>query len=252
MDSEWSGRDAADDATGALRDAPPALAPIDPNAPVSGHVVPPTVSHAPAPTAEDDWGVAHERVYPLLRPAGTNGPGVNDPPDPMRVGLHARAQPLVEPGPADLVVSYALGATGFDVLVNGDHLVSWRVSGTDLARAAMANLARWSSGAPFTDEVSGERRLLSSSTGDGNDAVRVLLGDVRAYLRNELAEGGARRVLIGLPERHMLLAGALRPDDADFVELFASFVAEQWEGADEALDRRVFELRGDDLVPFAP
>ncbi len=252
MESEWSGRDLADDATGALRDAPPALAPIDPDAPVSGHVVPPPARHAHEPAAEDDWGVAQERVYPLLRPAGTTGPGVNDPPDPARVGLHARAQPLVEAGPAGLVVSYALGAIGFDVLVNGDHLVSWGVSGTDLARAAMANLARWSASAAFTDEASGNRRLLSSSTGDGNDAVRILLGDVRAYLRNELAHGGARRVLIGLPERHMLLAGALRPDDPDFVELFASFVAEQWEGADEALDRGVFELRGDELVPFAP
>ena len=38
----------------------------------------------------------------------------------------------------------------------------------------MRNLAAWAADAPWTNEVSGERRLISSDTGDGLDAVRIL------------------------------------------------------------------------------
>ena len=250
MDGDWTGRDLADDAPGALRDAPPdPLAPIDPAAPVSGHAVP--RGAAPASEApEHNWTAARDNVYPLLRPAGTTGPGLDDPPDPTRAGPQAHAQPLVAPGPAQLVLSYALEATGFDVLVNGDHLLSWGIAGADLAAAALANLARWSANAGWSDETSGERRLLSSSTGHGHDAARILLPDVRAHLRGQLTDGD-RRILIGLPERHLLLAGALAPGDEGFVDLFRAFIAEQWEGADEPLDRRVLELRGDELVELS-
>ena len=245
------GRDVADDATGALRDAPPELAPIDPDAPVSGHVVPRAAAVPASAAPEHDWSAARDNVYPLLRAAGTTGPGLDDPPDPTRVGLQAHAQPVVGPGPAGLVLSFALSATGFDVLVNPDHMLSWGIEGRELAETAIANLARWSATAPWSDETSGERHLLSSSTGHGHDAARILLPDVRTHLRERVGDGG-HRILIGLPERHLLLAGALAADDAGFAELFGQFVAEQWEGADEQLERRLFELRGDDLVEFVP
>ena len=54
----------------------------------------------------------------------------------------------------------------------------------------MRNLAAWSASAPWTDEVSGERRLISSDTGNGWDAVRILLPEVTAHLTSEL---GPRR-----------------------------------------------------------
>ena len=107
----------------------------------------------------------------------------------------------------------------------------------------------WSATAPWTDEVSGDRRLLSSDTGDGNDAARILLPDVRDHLAREL--GVAGRVLVGLPERHLLVAGTLRPGDAEFAALFSDFVVEHSGGADEPVDRRVFELVGGQLVEFA-
>ena len=58
------------------------------------------------------------------------------------------------------------------------------------------------------------------------------------------------RILVGLPERHLLTAGSLRPDDDDFAALFADFVVEQSGGADEPIDRRVFELVDGRLVEF--
>ena len=113
----------------------------------------------------------------------------------------------------------------------------------------MRNLAAWSASAPWTDEISGERRLVSSETGDGWDAVRILLPDVVDHLTRELGPHG--RILVGLPERHVLVAGSLGPGDDEFASLFADFVVEQSGGADEPVDRRVFELVDGRLVEFA-
>jgi uncharacterized protein YtpQ (UPF0354 family) len=142
-----------------------------------------------------------------------------------------------------------MDAGGFDIVVNGDHLLSWGVPVGDVQEAALRNLAAWSAGAAWTDEVSGERRLLSSDTGEGWDASRILLPDVVDRLWNELHEAG--RVLIGVPERHLLIAGALRPDDEEFGTLFSEFVVEHSGGADEPVDRRVFELVDGRLIEFA-
>ena len=115
--------------------------------------------------------------------------------------------------------------------------------------AALRNLAAWSATAPWTDEVSGERRLISSDTGNGWDAARILLPEVIAHLTAELGPVG--RILIGLPERHLMTAGSLRPGDEDFATLFGEFVIEQSGGSDEPIDRRVFELVDGRLVEFA-
>jgi hypothetical protein len=48
-----------------------------------------------------------------------------------------------------------------------------------------------------------------------------------------------------------LTAGSLRPDDADFATLFADFVLEHSGGADEPIDRRVFELVDGRLIEFS-
>jgi uncharacterized protein YtpQ (UPF0354 family) len=126
--------------------------------------------------------------------------------------------------------------------------LSWGVEVAAIQDAALRNLAAWSATAAWTDEVSGERRLISSDTGDGWDAARIILPDVRARLVAEL--GGAGRVLVGIPERHLLVAGALRPGDDEFAALFAEFVLESSGAADEPVDRRVFELVDTQLVEF--
>jgi uncharacterized protein YtpQ (UPF0354 family) len=162
---------------------------------------------------------------------------------------HGHAQPLVDDGPHGLVVVYAIHAGAFDVIVNGDHLLTWAIPPAEIRSAAFANLATWSASAPWTDEVSGDRRLVSSDTGDGWDAVRILLPDVRAHLASELSSTG--RVLVGVPERHLLVAGTLSGEDTEFATLFADFVVDQASGADEPVDERVFELVDGVLVPFA-
>jgi hypothetical protein len=244
-------RDLGDEPPASIRDrAPDILSPIDESAPVSGHIPAPPPDHAAliAESPEHDWKAASEIIYPLLRPPGAQGLIVADIDAATLAADQARShsQPLVDEGPAGLSVVYALHAGAFDVIVNGDHLLSWGVQPGQIQEAALRNLAAWSGGAPWTDEVSGNRRLISSDTGDGWDASRILLPDVVAKLAGEL--GGVGRVLVGVPERHLLIAGALRADDEDFASLFADFVVESSGGADEPVDRRVFELVDGRLV----
>lgn len=246
-------RDMGDENPGGLRDAAPdILAPIDESSPVSGHVVaPPSTQPSVTEAPEHDWTAASKIIFPALRPVGTHGLTVADlTPEALQTDVNRHhSQPLVDEGPCGIPVVYALHAGGFDVIVNGDHVLSWGVGAAQIQDAAMKNLADWSAGAAWTDEVSGERRLLSSDTGEGWDASRILLPEVIDRLAREL--GSVGRVLIGLPERHLLIAGTLRPGDEEFAALFAEFVVEQSGGADEPIDRRVFELRDGRLVEFA-
>ena len=246
-------RDVGDEPPSSLRDAPPdILSPIDESSPVSGHVPAPESSASPAETPEHDWSVARDLIRPAFRPVGTQGLAVEglDRETLAQHSMQSHAQPLVDDGPAGVAVVYAIPAGGFDIVVNGDHLLSWGIEPVELQDAAVRNLAKWAADAPWTNEVSGDRRLISSDTGDGLDAVRILLPDVVAYLAQELGQGGSR-VLVGIPERHLLAAASLRPGDDGFAAMFTEFVVEQSGGADEPIDRRVFEIVGGHLVEFS-
>ena len=246
-------RDMGDESPASLRDAPPdILSPIDETSPVSGHVRATTPRASPVETPEHDWSIARDLIRPAFRPVGTQGLAVEglDREKLSQTSMQNHSQPLVDDGPAGVAVVYAIPAGGFDIVVNGDHLLSWGIEPVELQDAAMRNLASWASSAPWTNEVSGERRLISSDTGDGLDAVRILLPDVVAYLAQELGQGGAR-VLVGIPERHLLTAASLRPDDQGFAAMFTEFIVEQSGGADEPIDRRVFEIVDGRLVEFS-
>src|SRR5687767_2832510 len=123
-------RDMGDEPPGTLRDtAPDVLAPIDASAPVSGHVPAPEMHALIAESPEHDWSAAAPLLVPLLRPSGTQGMSVTEV-DPAALAAESsrnHSQPLVDEGPCELSVVYAIPATGFDVIVNGDHLVSWGV-----------------------------------------------------------------------------------------------------------------------------
>ncbi len=227
------GPDPFEEAEGALRDAPPDIhSPIDESAPVSGHEPPRGADRLAAEAPEHDWTVAAAHVFPVLRPAGTHGTRLAelDSDQLAQEGLKKHALPLIDLGPADLVVAYALRETAYDILVNADHLLAWSVDAAALRETAMSNLAAWSARAPWTDELSGERRLLSSDTGEGSDAARILLPEVRQHLAGEC---GPARVLIALPDRDLLIAGSLNADDEAFAAQFTSFVADVADGAHE-------------------
>jgi hypothetical protein len=245
-------RDLADEPPPAIRDAPPdILSPIDESSPVSGHTPPPETRASAVDSPEHDWGVARALVRPAFRPVGTSGLPIEtvDRESLSQHAMQSHPQPLIDMGPAGLPVVYVLAAGGFDILINADHLLSWGIEPTELQDAAMANLAGWAASAPWSDEVDGDRRVISSDTGDGFDAVRILLPDAIQHLQRELGAEG--RVLVGIPERHLLVAATLRSDDAGFAAMFSEFVIEQSGGADEPVDRRLFELVDGRLVEFS-
>lgn len=245
-------RDLSDEPPAAIRDAPPdILSPIDETAPVSGHVPPPEPSGSPIDAPEHDWNLARALVRPGFRPVGTSGLPIEtvDPETLAQHSMQSHSQPLIDEGPAGIPVVYTMAGSGFDILVNGDHLLSWGIQPTDLQNAAVANLRAWAASAPWTDEIDGDRRLISSDTGDGLDAARIILPETLEYLTRELGQSG--RVLVGIPERDLLAAAALRPDDAEFAALFSEFVIEQSGDADEPVDRRLFEIVDGQLVEFS-
>jgi hypothetical protein len=88
-----------------------------------------------------------------------------------------------------------------------------------------------------------------SDSGERWDAARILLLEVCVFLEREL--GKDVRVLVGIPSRHLLVAGALAADDPAFADDFRAFVAAEAEGADEPIDPRVFELIGGGLTELA-
>jgi hypothetical protein len=243
--------DLGDQPPPAWRDeAPDILSPIDESAPVSGHHQPAESKVPWSEAPEHDWTAASSRILPVLRPPGTAGPMLAglDRASLAVEGMKRHALPVIDPGPADLAVGYVMRAASFDVIVNADHLLAWAIEPDVLRAAAMENLGLSSSIAPWTDELSGQRRLLSSDLGEGADAARILLPEVREHLAAEL--GSDARVLVGVPDRDLLVAGALRADDEEFAALFADFVAQHHVGADEPIDPRVFELVGGGLIPF--
>ena len=245
-------RDMSDEPPAAIRDAPPdILSPIDESAPVSGHVPAPASSGSPADAPEHDWSLAQGLVRPTFRPVGTTGLPLEtvDRDTLAQHSMQSHSQPLLDEGPAGIPVVYTMAAGGFDSLVNGDHLRSWGIEPAELQSAAVANLREWAATAPWTDETEGDRRLISSDTGDGMDAARIILPETLDYLQRELGPHG--RVLVGIPERHLLAASALRPDDAGFAAMFSEFVIEQSGGADEPVDRRLFEIVDGRLVEFS-
>jgi hypothetical protein len=223
---------------------------------VSGHRVPPARATRTADLPEHDWSAARERVFPLLQPTGTSGIplerlGKKSRPTPSGA---AQTEPLVASGPCGLAVVFGMQAAGFDVLVNLEHLGAWGIGPAALERTATENLTSWSDRTGWTEESSGNRRLLSSDSGEGYDASRILLGAVRLHLARELGgqAGAGSRVLVGIPDRHLLVAGALAAGDTEFVALFREFIAQQRDAAEEPIDRRIFEITGGgELVEFA-
>jgi hypothetical protein len=201
---------------------------------------------SPSLAPEHDWGAASSVIHPSLRPIGTHGiDGVN-----LRVptGGGSPGHPLIRQGPAGIPIAYVIPGPGFDVLVGAEHLLSWGVGPEKVDAAAMANLATWSSLTTWVDEVDGQRRVLWSDSGEGMDAARILLPDVRAQLCSDLAT--ARRILVGVPERDLLIAAGLADGDDEFAEMFANYVADRSRGADEPIDHHVFELVDGNLVPL--
>ncbi len=203
---------------------------------------------APSLAPEHDWTAAARVVRPALRPLGTTGVDGRERLLPQSHGVPGK--PVVSEGPAGLPIVYVIPADGFDVLVSVEHLLAWGVGPEEVQAAAMSNLSAWSTEAPCAEEVDGHRRIVWSDWGQGMDAARILLADFREHLAAALAP--APRIIVGLPERDLLIGAALVEGDEDFVAMFGDYVADRARSADDPIDGRVFELVDGDLVELRP
>ena len=198
---------------------------------------------------EHDWAAAAAIIMPILLPVASPSTDAATV-DRSSLGLSQRGSlPLSWPGPVGLHVAVAIPAAGYDILVSADHLITWDVEVAAVLSTAMANLAAWSDSTPWEEEVEGGRRLLLSDSGEGWDAGRLLLLAVRVYLEREL--GRNARVIVAIPNRHLLVAGSLLPTDPGFMDDLRSFVATEAADADEPVDGRVFELFEGGLTEIA-
>jgi hypothetical protein len=193
---------------------------------------------------EHDWAAASKVIRPALRPVGTAGTDGRD----LRLPASnaGPGKPVMAVGPAGLPLVYVLPGAGFEVVVGVEHLLAWGVGPDQVHAAAISNLGVWSDGAAWVDESNEHRRLSWSDAGEGQDAARILLPQVRDRLVSILGPG--RRILVGLPERDLLIAAGLAESDVEFVTMFAEFVTDRAITADEPIDGRVFELIEGELV----
>jgi len=201
---------------------------------------------APSLAPEHEWSAAARLLHPSLRPPGTTGVDGRSLQIPSRGGFPGK--PLIQQGPAGLAIAYVIPGQGFGVFAGSEHLLSWGVGPDEVHAAAMGNLAVWSGEEPWVDETNGRRRVVWSDSGEGMDAARILLPEVRARLAADLGDVG--RVLIGVPERDLLIAAGLPRDDREFAAMFADYVADRSLGSDDPIDTRLFELVDGELVVF--
>lgn len=195
---------------------------------------------------EHDWAAAAQLIRPALWPVGTAGADGAGPL--IAPGGTGPGKPLVRGGPVGLTIVYVIPGPGFDVVVGVDHLQAWGVAADQVHAAAMANLGRWSDGAGWFDEIDESRRVVWSDHGDGLDAARILLAQARSKLAGDLAP--AARILVGLPERDLLVAVGLGEDDEEFASRFADYVADLAQNADQPIDGRVFQLVDGELAEY--
>jgi len=201
---------------------------------------------APSLAPEHEWSAASRLLHPSLRPAGTVGVDGRSPQVPSRGGLPGR--PLIQDGPVGLAIAYVIPGHGFGVFAGAEHLLAWGVGPDEVHAAAIGNLAIWSGEEPWVDEINGRRRVIWSDSGEGMDAARILLPEVRARLAADLGEIG--RVLVGVPERDLLIAAGLPRGDDEFAAMFAAYVTDRSLGADDPIDARLFELVDGELIVF--
>ena len=203
----------------------------------------PTIGLAASLAPEHDWSAASKLIRPALRPIGTAGADGRD----LRLpaGAGGPGKPVMTGGPAGLPIVYVLPGAGFDVVVGVEHLLAWGVGLEKVHATAIFNLGAWSDGAGWVDESSGDHTISWSDHGEGQDAARILLPQVRDRLASTLGPG---RILVGLPERDLLIAAGLAEGDVEFAAMFAAYVADRAETADEPIDGRVFELIDGEII----
>ena len=184
-------RDLGDEPPPSYRDsAPDYLAPIDDSSPVSGHTPAPESADVRRRLARARLGPRPGLIYPAFRPVGTQGLDIGSldrdhlvaqgaVSTPSRCSTSGR--PACRSSTRSMPARTTSSSTATTCCRGASGHRRSRTRPCATCRAGRAS-------APWTDEISGDRRLVSSDTGDGWDAARILLPEVVAHL----ADGAGR------------------------------------------------------------
>ena len=165
------------------------LAPIDPSCPGERPPPGPRTARRRHHERRNTTGHARDLLYPAFRPVGTQGcPCSRSTASRLAIARGARAMPSRSSTKARraarrLHIEPARSTSSSTATTCCRGVSSRQTSRTPRSRTSRPGRQT----APWTDEVSGDRRLICSDTGNGWDAARILLPDVMAI------SPGARR-----------------------------------------------------------
>ena len=228
--------------------APDVLAPIDADAPVSGHV--PAAADAPSPSLapEHDWEAARSRPDPVPA-AGRDGRAAPGRREPERAGPeHVEPHPAAA-GRRPVRAARRLCDPRGRLRRRGERRAS-RLVGRGARRGR-----RRGDGQP--GDLVGRRRVdRRGIRRSAADLVRHRRRPGRhpdpaarrpGPSRRDPRFGRAVRSSSGCPTATCSWPEPRPPDDAEFEDQLAGFVADHADGADEPIDRRLFELVAGEL-----
>ena len=209
--------------------------PIDASAPVSGHSPAPEPTSSPADAPEQDWGHAQGLLYPAFRPVGTQGLAMDiDRPARSSPRTPPRATPSRSSTRARPACRSSTRSTPGRTTSSSTATTCWP-GASSRPRSRTPPCATWR---PGRRRRPGPTRCPASAASSAPTPATAGTPRGSCCPRSSTTScaelGSVGRILIGLPERHLLTAASLRPDDPDFAALFADFIVEQSGGGGRA------------------
>lgn len=157
---------------------------------------------------------------------------------------HAVTFPFAE----DVTSSVVIDSPDGYAYVRPEDAERWEQTSVDLIEIAKANLVK----ASETLEVSlvpGGVKLLVIQTGDGYDAARILLREIREILLKELDEESSGAVYAGVPNRDFLIAWSTDTPDEVHEQLSETVAADAGRQS-HPLSKHIFRVTADAIAPI--
>lgn len=155
-------------------------------------------------------------------------------------------RPARTPFPGRLAVVYAVDGEDAFTLVRPEDVERWGTTVAELHELALDNLlAQTNEEEPLLCEPSGSQQLCGWASGDGYDATRMIVPELRDQIVKELGGPAAYAV----PMENVFIALALDVlESGDTEQLFRVKLQRDFQTSDDPLSPDIFVERGGELV----
>lgn len=155
-------------------------------------------------------------------------------------------EPAQTPFPGRLAVVYAVDAVDAFTLVRPEDVERWGTSVPELHELALDNLlAQTNEEEPLLCEPSGSQQLCGWASGDGYDATRMIVPELREQIVEEL--GGPAAYAVPMEDVYLALALDVLTN-GNTEKLFRAELQRSFQTSDDPLSPDVFVERGGELV----